>query len=167
MYPEQEILRFEGQGLTYEALAERVARVAGALAALGVQAGDRVAVLETNTPAVVEALYATASLGAGYVPLNYRARPGGLAAMVAGAAPRLLLVGERYVEVAAEALARDRHGAAGGHAAPRLGLLAQAPPPDQRLPANVHCLAALAAEAAPVLPDEVAEDALAVLMFTS
>src|SRR5438270_11958777 len=75
MYPELEVLRFEGQGLTYGVLAERVARLAGALAALGVQAGDRVAVLETNTPAVVEALYATASLGAVNVPLNYRARP--------------------------------------------------------------------------------------------
>lgn len=167
MYPEQEILRFERQGLTYEALAERVARVAGALAALGVQAGDRVAVLETNTPAVVEALYATASLGAVYVPLNYRVRPEELAAMLAVAAPRLLLVGDRYIEIAAEALARDRHGAAGEHAAPRLVLLAQAPPPDQRLPAHVPCLAALAAEAAPVFPDDVADDALAVLMFTS
>lgn len=166
MYPERENLRFEGQGTTYDALAERVARVAGALTALGVQAGDRVAVLETNTPAVVEALYATASLGAVYVPLNYRARPEELAAMLAVAAPRLLLVGERYVAVAAEALARDRHGA-GGQPAPRLVLLAQAPPPDQRLPADVPCLAALAAEAAPVLPDEVADDALAVLMFTS
>jgi acyl-CoA synthetase (AMP-forming)/AMP-acid ligase II len=101
------------------------------------------------------------------VPLNYRARPEELAAMLRVAAPRLLLVGERYVAVAAEALARDRHGAVGGQAAPRLVLLAQAPPPDQHRPANVPCLAALAAEAAPVLPDEVADDALAVLMFTS
>src|SRR5262249_37910218 len=103
MYPERGIFRFEGQGTTYDAPAEGVAQVAGALATLGVQAGDRVAVLETNTPAVVEALYATASLGAVYVPLNYRARPEELAPMLAVAAPRLLLVGERYIAVAAEA----------------------------------------------------------------
>jgi acyl-CoA synthetase (AMP-forming)/AMP-acid ligase II len=172
MYPEQEILRFDGRGTTYDALAERVARVAGALAALGVRAGDRVAVLETNTPAVVEVLYATASLGAVYVPLNYRARPDELAVMLAVAAPRLLLAGERYAAVAAAALAREP--APGGAREqpsavepPSLVLLEQTRPPDQRDAAELPCLDALAAEAAPVFPEEVADDALAVLMFTS
>src|SRR3712207_5332766 len=36
MFPEQEIVRFEASGLTYEAFADRVARTAGALQGLGV-----------------------------------------------------------------------------------------------------------------------------------
>jgi acyl-CoA synthetase (AMP-forming)/AMP-acid ligase II len=108
MFPEQEILRFEGQGTSYGVLAERVMFTTGALRGLGVQPGDRVAMLETNTPAVVEALYATTSLGAVFVPLNYRARADELAHMVGVAAPRVLLVGERYVEVARAAVAEAR-----------------------------------------------------------
>src|SRR3954452_12790910 len=78
---------------------------AGALRGLGVQPGDRVAVLETNTPAVIEALYAATSLGAVFVPLNYRARADELAHMLGVATPRVLVVGERYVAVVRAALA--------------------------------------------------------------
>src|SRR3954468_8989464 len=99
------MLRFEGQGRGYEALAERVMVTAGALAQLGVEPGDRVAVLETNSPAVLVALYAATSLGAGFVPLNYRARADELAHMLGVAAPRVVLVGERYAAVARAAVA--------------------------------------------------------------
>jgi acyl-CoA synthetase (AMP-forming)/AMP-acid ligase II len=159
MFPEQEIVRFEGQGTSYEALADRVARTAGALRALGVQPEDRVAMLQTNTPAVVEALYATASLGATFVPLNYRARADELAHMLAVAAPRVLLVADRYRDVAraaAEHVPTDE----GIAATTQLVGLESA---DDGVP---H-LEALLAEAEPLLPEDVPDDALAVLLFTS
>jgi acyl-CoA synthetase (AMP-forming)/AMP-acid ligase II len=190
MFPEQEILRFDGQGTSYEALAERVMHVAGALRALGVQPGDRVAVLETNTPAVLEALYATTSLGAVFVPLNYRARADELAHMLGVAAPRVLLVGARYVAVARAALAELGQATTGGphpsplpggegtgqlleEAAAKLGSTREGQGTPPALVAlgevvdGLPSLAGLATQAEGVYPEDVADDDLAVLMFTS
>jgi acyl-CoA synthetase (AMP-forming)/AMP-acid ligase II len=93
MFPDQEILRFDGQGVSYEVLQDRVGRTASALAQLGVEQGDRVAVLQTNTPGVVEILFAAASLGAVCVPLNYRARHEELEHLMSVATPKILVVG--------------------------------------------------------------------------
>ena len=56
--------RRHGGALTYAELAERVARVARGLRALGVRRGDRVAALLPNVPEAIIGLLATASLGA-------------------------------------------------------------------------------------------------------
>ncbi|MGW5720075.1 acyl-CoA synthetase [Amycolatopsis sp. NPDC003865] len=64
-----------GRTRTYAGLAERVERLAGALARLGVRRGDRVAYLGVNDVTVFETLFATARLGALFVPLNYRLSP--------------------------------------------------------------------------------------------
>src|SRR5581483_1696533 len=170
MFPDQELLRFDGEGTSYGALADRVARAAGALRALGVEPGDRVAVLETNTPAVLEALYAATSLGAVCVPLNYRAHPRELAAMLAVAAPRLLLAGDRYVEIARRAtteLSGVDDAAATGSAPAVPPVVALEQPSAVEPAADVPSLAALAEQAESVEPVAVADDDLAVLMFTS
>jgi acetoacetyl-CoA synthetase len=56
--------RGAGRRLTYAQLAAEVARVAGALRAAGVEAGDRVAGFMPNVPEAVVAMLAAASLGA-------------------------------------------------------------------------------------------------------
>jgi len=110
IFPDQEILRFEGAGMTYGELQARAGQRADALRAAGVQPGDRVAVLQTNTPAVVETLFAAATLGAVFVPLNFRARADELVHMIQVAEPSILLAGDRYLE-AAERLSRaEPHG---------------------------------------------------------
>jgi len=58
--------------LSYAELASRIARLADALAARGVESGDRVAFLGNNHPSFLETLFATLSLGAIFVPLNTR-----------------------------------------------------------------------------------------------
>ena len=58
--------------LTYAELADRTARLAGALRRLGVGRGDRVAYLGVNAVEVFETFFATWLLGAIAVPLNYR-----------------------------------------------------------------------------------------------
>jgi fatty-acyl-CoA synthase len=58
--------------LTYAELHERVTRLAHALRRLGVGRGDRVAYLGANHPAFLETLFATGTLGAVFVPLNFR-----------------------------------------------------------------------------------------------
>jgi fatty-acyl-CoA synthase len=61
--------------LTYDEWAERIDRLANALAARGVQRGDRVAYLGENYPSFLETLFAAGSLGAVFVPLNTRLAP--------------------------------------------------------------------------------------------
>jgi len=56
----------------YRELADRVARLAGHLRALGLGPGDRVALLMKNHPAYLEALYAAWWAGLAAVPINAR-----------------------------------------------------------------------------------------------
>jgi len=102
MFPEQEALVFEGRGFTYERLAGMSGGMQSWLAERGVSAGDVVAVLDTNSPALVAALYGSTALGARFAPLNYRARAEELRNMLGVIQPKLLLAGERYLGLARE-----------------------------------------------------------------
>jgi acyl-CoA synthetase (AMP-forming)/AMP-acid ligase II len=94
--PDQEIVVCGDRRQTYQETTTRVQRLAAALADLGVAKGDGVAVLDTNSSHYLEAYFATAMLGAVFVPLNYRAQADELAPMILTAGARLLMVGERY-----------------------------------------------------------------------
>ena len=59
----------------YGELAERVARLAGHLRALGLAPGDRIALLMKNQPAYLEAMYAAWWAGLALVPINARLHP--------------------------------------------------------------------------------------------
>src|SRR5262245_40635641 len=99
MFPDQEIIVFEGTRLMYGEALDRVRRLASSLRDLGIKSGDRVAVLQTNCNEFVEAYYATATLGATFVPLNYRAKLPELEYMVTAANVKALFVGDRYVDM--------------------------------------------------------------------
>lgn len=99
LFPDEEILVFEGTRLTYGQVLERVRRLASSLRALGITPGERVAVLQTNSHQYIEAYYATATLGATFVPLNYRAKLSELAYMVTTAQAKALFVGDRYLDL--------------------------------------------------------------------
>ncbi|MEI7871748.1 MAG: long-chain fatty acid--CoA ligase [Alphaproteobacteria bacterium] len=64
--------RFSGRQRTWQQCAERVSRIAGALSALGVRRGDRVAILALNSDRYFELMYAIPWIGAAMVPLNTR-----------------------------------------------------------------------------------------------
>jgi len=66
------VLVFEGQILSSAAFCSRIERAAGALKHLGMEPGDRIAVLAQNLPATLELLFACARIGAILVPLNWR-----------------------------------------------------------------------------------------------
>ena len=71
--PEQEaVIAPNGERITYRTLNERIDRIAAALAARGLSAGDRIALLVSNDPAFVITLLAAARLNAITVPLNIR-----------------------------------------------------------------------------------------------
>ncbi len=70
--PDRKALTFEGTSWTYGELQNRIDRLATALRANGVCHGDRVGFLGLNQPSFLESLFATARLGAIFVPLNFR-----------------------------------------------------------------------------------------------
>ncbi|MET0579448.1 MAG: long-chain fatty acid--CoA ligase [Ilumatobacteraceae bacterium] len=70
--PKRRAITFEGTTLTYGELQERIDRVAVVLRGGGIRAGDRVGYLGFNHPAFIETMFATARLGAIFVPLNFR-----------------------------------------------------------------------------------------------
>jgi fatty-acyl-CoA synthase len=82
--------------MSYRDLHERVARLSSALRGLGVDHGDRVAVLAPNTPAMVEVHFAVPAAGGVLVCINIRQSPGEVALLLAHAEPKVILVDVEY-----------------------------------------------------------------------
>ncbi|MBE0415378.1 MAG: long-chain-fatty-acid--CoA ligase [Dehalococcoidia bacterium] len=97
--PDREAVVFEGKRFTFSDLNERVNRLANALMGLGIEKGDRVAILQVNCNQYVEAYYAVAKLGAIFVPLNFRSNRQEFIRMLKHSESSALLVGSRYVEM--------------------------------------------------------------------
>jgi fatty-acyl-CoA synthase len=70
--PHRKAVSFEGVTRTFGELKDRVLRLASALQADGCKAGDRIGYLGLNHSAFLESLYASAAIGAIFVPLNFR-----------------------------------------------------------------------------------------------
>lgn len=97
--PDQEVLTDGSESLTYSELRERVARVAGMLAGLGVGVGDRVGVFATNNLAYAEIVYAAASRGAILVPMNFRAREDEARHLLDDSGAKVVFADRRYSEL--------------------------------------------------------------------
>ena len=100
--PDRTAIVFEGKRLSFIELSERANRLANALAGLGIKKGDRVAMLQVNCDQYVEAYYGVAKSGAIFVPLNFRAKKDELIYMINHSEARVLLVGERYIDMVNE-----------------------------------------------------------------
>jgi fatty-acyl-CoA synthase len=81
------------RALTYAQLDARAGKAAALMAAHGIGAGDRVAVLTRNRIEFFELLFGCAKLGAILVPLNWRMPPAELDGLIADADPSLLVHG--------------------------------------------------------------------------
>src|SRR5262245_60655055 len=77
--------------LDHATLAERCERVVGALRTLGLDRGDRVAVLAANCHRYVELYFGVPAAGLVLLPLNIRLAAAELTDIVRGARPRLLV----------------------------------------------------------------------------
>jgi long-chain acyl-CoA synthetase len=97
-YGERDHIVFGDRRTTFAELEERVARLAGGLAARGVGHGDRVAILAANHPAWVETLWATTRLGAILVGLNGWWAADELDYALRDSEPRVLVVDARRLE---------------------------------------------------------------------
>lgn len=91
-------LLFEDQRLTCRELNERSNRVASGLAALGVKAGDGVALMMPNRPEWLYAFFATQKLGAYAVPVNTALKGEGLAYILNHSESRSIIIGAELFE---------------------------------------------------------------------
>src|SRR5258707_1060718 len=79
--------------------ADRIARLAGALSALGVQRGDRVGILALNSDRYHEYFYACAWIGAAVNPVNIRWSPAEIAYSLRESDTRVLFVDDAFAPV--------------------------------------------------------------------
>jgi acyl-CoA synthetase (AMP-forming)/AMP-acid ligase II len=153
MFGDQEILVYGDTRLTYADTLSRVRRLASALRGRGAGRGTSVAVLATNSHRYVECYYATATAGATFVPLNYRAKLHELEHMISRAAPAVLIYAQRYAALLEQLAGKLPAGMA------RIALDADD---------GVENLEALIASAAEEMDDaEIEENDTSVLMYTS
>ncbi len=95
LFPKKEIITKAGPGLerfTYEQMAERVGRLANALAKLGVRSGDRVATFAWNNARHLEIYFAVPCMGAVLHPLNLRLPADQLTYIIAHADDQILFI---------------------------------------------------------------------------
>ena len=91
----------------YSCLHAAATGLAAALRAAGVGPGDRVALMERNTPAFLIWTFGAAAVGAILVPVNLRLAAPELRAVLDDAAPRLVVAREDFHDVLVEALALE------------------------------------------------------------
>ena len=92
--------------VTYRELEERARRAAGALAGLGVEHGDRVALLLGNVPEFVEVLHGTWRIGAVAAPLNVMLTAGEAGAILEDAEPKVAVADRAFLPTVLQV--RDR-----------------------------------------------------------
>ncbi len=100
--PDQEILVFGDKRLNFAELAERVGRLSTAFKQFGLGQRDVVAVLDTNSDLYISCYYGAAKAGLTFLPLNYRAKETELEYMINTAGAKVLLVGDRYLDLVAK-----------------------------------------------------------------
>ena len=91
MTPGKVALAQDGQATSYAQLDERASAVAVGLRRRGIGRGDRVAFLGLNSAELVITMFATAKLGAVFLPVNTRLAPPELAYVLSDAGARLLV----------------------------------------------------------------------------
>jgi len=134
--PDQEIIVFGDRRLNYAQLADTVARLCTVFKRQGLGARDVVAALDTNSDLYIASYYAAAKAGLAFLPLNYRAKEAELEYMINTADAKVLLAGDRYLDLITRLsprlkLARIIAMGEGRPGVPRLADLIAAAEPDE------------------------------------
>ena len=154
-------LRYRGQDVSYADLRDSSGRCAAGLLALGLQAGDRIALYLGNRPEVVELALACSRIGAIFIPLSPLLRARQLEHVLQDSGARLLVTAEATLPQALQAAT----------ACPQLRAVVVADAVDQVSPGSLK-LPLLRLEdlrsARPATPDESTKDGdPAAILYTS
>ncbi len=144
-----------GRRFSFGELERRASQTARCLAELGIEAGDRVAVLAGNSVLFVDLLFGCLKLGAILNPLNWRLAAPELVFILNNSQPKMLVAGPEYVELMAEIR-------------PQIELAVCAACEGAKIPGAIDFEKAVAREPADSLVGAAVEpDATACLMYTS
>jgi acyl-CoA synthetase (AMP-forming)/AMP-acid ligase II len=83
---------------TYRSLCDRALRLGGALRGLGMTPGDRVGIVMSNRPELLESMFAAWSAGLAVVPINARLHPSEMAYILNNAEARALICSDEFDE---------------------------------------------------------------------
>ena len=97
-FPDKTALVFRDTRLSYLEVNRRVNRLANALLGIGVNKGDRVAVLADNCSQYVEVYFATAKDGMVIVPINNSLDAEGITYIVSDSGANTIIFGQNYVD---------------------------------------------------------------------
>ena len=103
-YPDKTALVMDGTSLTYAELDARSNQVAHALIGLGLEPGERAALLSYNSLEFAVAVQAVAKCGAILVPLNFRLAAPEIRQVLADAEPKVLFIEPGFAALVDEAL---------------------------------------------------------------
>ncbi len=103
LYGNRLAIQYGEQHLTYAELNQRVGRLAQALRTLGIQRGDRVAIVQRNGPALFETIFACFRIGATTVPINVRLHPDEVAFICQDCGVKVLVATGEHAESALKA----------------------------------------------------------------
>jgi fatty-acyl-CoA synthase len=106
VYPEKVAVIDGARRFTYREFYRRSCRMADALRRRGIGAGDTVAVMAPNVPALLEAHYGVPMAGAVLNALNHRLDAATIAFILGHAEAKLLIADREFAPVVGEALAR-------------------------------------------------------------
>lgn len=100
-YPRKNATVWHGRAQTFTTFNERVNRLVGALADMGLGKGSKIGVLSRNRPEVLEVFFAAAKAGIVLVPINFRLQAQEFRFVIHDAGLQALVVGPDYREVIA------------------------------------------------------------------
>jgi len=108
LHPHKTAIIFEGNRISYLELYQKVNRACCWLQSLGIEKGDRVAVMLSNCPEFLELFLACSRMGALFVPVNYRLAAPELDYTLTNSRPRLFVFGDEFVETVSSLNLNDR-----------------------------------------------------------
>ena len=97
--PDRTAVIFENQKFSYKEINQRSNILANSFSEMGIEKGDRIALLDVNSNQHIETYFAAAKLDAIYVPINYRLKEVELLKVLEAAKPKIVLFGNRYVKL--------------------------------------------------------------------
>ena len=99
LHPDKPAIIFNGQTITYRELHARSNRTAAWMQSLGIEKGDRVAVMMANSIEFIDVFLACSRIGAIFVPINYRITATELKHPITNARPRLFIFDSSFQEM--------------------------------------------------------------------
>jgi long-chain acyl-CoA synthetase len=99
-HPDQDALRINGQGITYQQLHGMAAKLAGSLRENGIEPGDRVAIILPNVPAFPVVFWAVLLAGGTVVPMNPLLKSGEIDYFFTDSGAKMAFVWPDFVEEA-------------------------------------------------------------------